>query len=126
MRIQQAVRSFLRRYRLTFDGCLFLILLIASLCVQVNIGPRSITIPIVFAAAAISFPLGFFRMWQRWQNHKAWVASREARLRADIAALQKPLGDPNCAHSARSPHIRCAVNPGGPCEGCPDFQKLSS
>ena len=27
----------------------------------------------------------------------------------------------SCRHNARSPHLRCAVNPTGPCDGCPDF-----
>ncbi|WP_242024247.1 DUF6464 family protein [Trichocoleus sp. FACHB-591] len=122
MRIQQAIRSFVRHYRLTFDGYLLLVILIFYLCVRFNIGPRSITVPIALGAAAICFPLGVFRTWERWQNHKAWIAAREARLRADVEALQKSLGDPNCSHSARSPHVRCAVNPEGPCEGCPDFK----
>ena len=124
MRIHQAIRSFVRRYRLNFDAYLLLVMLIASFCVQFNIGPRSITVPIAVGAIAISFPLGVFRTWERWQNHKAWVAAREAQLRADVEALRKPLGDPNCAHSARSPHLRCTVNPAGPCETCSDFKDL--
>ncbi|MGD1952248.1 MAG: DUF6464 family protein [Leptolyngbyaceae cyanobacterium] len=28
------------------------------------------------------------------------------------------IGDITCQLNARSPHIRCAVNPTGPCEGC--------
>ena len=28
------------------------------------------------------------------------------------------LGDPACRYSAKPPHLRCAVNPNGPCKGC--------
>jgi Family of unknown function (DUF6464) len=28
------------------------------------------------------------------------------------------IGDISCQYNARSGHIRCAVNPTGPCEGC--------
>ncbi|UFP96080.1 DUF6464 family protein [Gloeobacter morelensis] len=28
------------------------------------------------------------------------------------------IGDPTCRFNARSPLIRCAQNPGGPCDGC--------
>lgn len=34
---------------------------------------------------------------------------------------RKALGDPTCNNSANSPHLRCAVNPCGPCEGCADY-----
>ena len=30
-----------------------------------------------------------------------------------------PIGDIDCIYNARSSHLRCAVNPDGPCEGCP-------
>jgi hypothetical protein len=32
------------------------------------------------------------------------------------------LGDPTCLNNAKSAHLRCAVNPCGPCEGCKDYQ----
>ena len=28
------------------------------------------------------------------------------------------IGDITCDHNARSPYLRCAVNPMGPCDGC--------
>lgn len=31
------------------------------------------------------------------------------------------IGDINCQYNARSPHLRCAINPSGPCEGCSHF-----
>jgi|GEM_PF-3015816 len=32
------------------------------------------------------------------------------------------IGNTNCAFNANSFHIRCAVNPSGPCEGCQHFE----
>ena len=36
--------------------------------------------------------------------------------------LHLPIGNTACTHNAESPHLRCAVNPCGPCEGCPEFE----
>ncbi|MEN9208813.1 MAG: DUF6464 family protein [Thermostichus sp. DG02_2_bins_29] len=33
------------------------------------------------------------------------------------------IGDPTCRYNAHSPELRCAVNPYGPCEGCPHYEK---
>lgn len=43
-------------------------------------------------------------------KEKSWVAG------------QWILGDATCEFNARSPLIRCAVNPEGPCEGCRQYQ----
>jgi hypothetical protein len=32
------------------------------------------------------------------------------------------IGNVSCRYNARSPYIRCAVNPGGLCEGCREYQ----
>jgi hypothetical protein len=29
----------------------------------------------------------------------------------------------SCDHNARSPHLRCTINPTGPCDGCLDFTR---
>ena len=34
------------------------------------------------------------------------------------------IGDLSCQFNARSPHLRCAVNPSGPCHGCIAYQAL--
>ncbi len=34
------------------------------------------------------------------------------------------IGDLSCQFNARSPHLRCAVNPSGPCNGCITYQAL--
>jgi hypothetical protein len=33
------------------------------------------------------------------------------------------IGDFTCRFNARSSHIRCAINPFGPCEGCSHYQQ---
>lgn len=35
------------------------------------------------------------------------------------------IGDITCQYNARSELLRCAVNPEGPCEGCPEYQPIS-
>jgi hypothetical protein len=39
---------------------------------------------------------------------------------------QKPhsIGDVTCKWNARSPYLRCAINPSGECQGCKDYEKL--
>ncbi len=32
------------------------------------------------------------------------------------------IGDISCRFNARSPYMRCAVNPCGSCEGCPHYE----
>jgi len=32
------------------------------------------------------------------------------------------IGDLSCRFNAYSPHLRCAVNPTGPCEGCRQYE----
>src|SRR6476646_1360350 len=43
----------------------------------------------------------------------------QAGIEARFEATQKFLGDSDCNYSARSPNVRWAINPIGPCEGCP-------
>ncbi|MDX2231965.1 MAG: DUF6464 family protein [Leptolyngbyaceae cyanobacterium bins.349] len=35
-----------------------------------------------------------------------------------VEGLGYIVGDLSCQYNARSPHLRCAVNPSGPCQGC--------
>jgi hypothetical protein len=35
---------------------------------------------------------------------------------------KKIVGNPDCRFNARSPHLRCAINPCGPCDGCQEFE----
>lgn len=34
------------------------------------------------------------------------------------------IGNPDCRHNARSPFLRCAIRPLGPCEGCFQFEAV--
>ena len=36
------------------------------------------------------------------------------------------IGDTHCRFNAKSEILRCAVNPGGPCEGCRFYEPLTS
>lgn len=62
-------------------------------------------------------------------------AAREAAVSRGLQNLPLPpelyditagggqtIGDGTCRFNARSPLIRCAVNPQGPCQGCPHYQ----
>ena len=44
------------------------------------------------------------------------------RGRAERFGWTRTIGNTACANNAESPHLRCAVNPCGPCEGCPEFE----
>ncbi len=35
------------------------------------------------------------------------------------------IGNPDCKNNAMHPTLRCAINPSGPCDGCPDFRKTT-
>ena len=36
------------------------------------------------------------------------------------------IGDNTCVNNARSPYIRCAINPEGPCDDCQHYEKRQS
>lgn len=62
---------------------------------------------------------------QRWET-----GLRQARNRVSSTPNHQTrvnryptyIGDLSCAYNARSPHMRCAVNPSGPCQNCLDYQ----
>ncbi len=33
------------------------------------------------------------------------------------------IGDISCRNNAKSPYLRCAINPGGPCEDCSHYEQ---
>ena len=33
------------------------------------------------------------------------------------------IGDISCRNNAKSPYLRCAINPSGPCEDCPNYEE---
>ena len=48
------------------------------------------------------------------------------RIWADVADAANAIGDLRCKNSARSPVLRCSINPVGPCEGCLHFEDRKS
>jgi hypothetical protein len=43
-----------------------------------------------------------------------------------IEGLGYIIGDLSCLYNACSPYIRCAINPGGLCDGCRDYRSKNS
>jgi hypothetical protein len=52
----------------------------------------------------------------------AWASSPSPPSRIEIPP--HTIGDTSCANNAKSPFLRCAVNPCGPCEGCKDYESI--
>ncbi len=76
------------------------------------------------------------KLKQRWQ-----ARLRRARLMTDSHRREElsryyydnepieeryAIGDVSCHYNARSPYIRCAVNPSGPCTDCPHYKSKES
>lgn len=40
----------------------------------------------------------------------------------DVTQRKFFIGEISCRNNARSPHLRCAINPSGPCEGCLHYE----
>lgn len=52
-----------------------------------------------------------------------YVQTAERPDEKSFVAGRWVIGDANCRYNARSELLRCAVNPEGPCEGCPHFDR---
>jgi len=69
------------------------------------------------------------------QTRERLRAAMEATARREAQTSQMPpeqqyiegigylIGDITCQYNARSAYIRCAVNPAGPCDGCPYYEQ---
>lgn len=55
------------------------------------------------------------RVDSRFLQGMMWTHSQELKSQA--------IGDTTCLNNANSKHLRCAVNPSGPCEGCKFYEK---
>ncbi|MGB7086835.1 MAG: DUF6464 family protein [Phormidesmis sp.] len=86
------------------------------------------------APAILSLVIGIYsrRQFQQSLHLAADYAARE-RFRQFQTRPRHPdehyvegmglvIGDITCQLNARSPFIRCAPNPSGPCEGCRDYE----
>ena len=69
---------------------------------------------------------------QRWQNslrRQRFMASQRPSMVIYLPANYEDLevyagfiGEASCRFNARSPYLRCAVNPEGPCETCRHYE----
>lgn len=57
--------------------------------------------------------------YYRYQRSNFEQSVNEHNQSVDIATI----GETSCIYNARSPYIRCAINPTGPCVGCKYYQK---
>ncbi|MDJ1184196.1 DUF6464 family protein [Roseofilum casamattae] len=70
------------------------------------------------------------RQEQLLQAHRRRpLRSPRERLLADLPTdssrtieLSATIGDTTCQYNARSPYLRCAINPMGPCEQCCHYE----
>ena len=97
------------------------------------------TIVLLIFALGLLPPListwGSFRANQRVQR-RLWLAMESApNQRLSVLIHHHPdeqyiegvgymIGDISCRLNARSPYLRCAVNPLGPCEACQQYQSI--
>ena len=115
--LQQSARALIRHNNYCLISIMF-----ANLCLALQAGSPSLLTGIVVSSSLLYLPLSLLNLWWQWQQYKARLEQLNAEFRAQfIASHTKPLGHPHCLYSARSLHLRCAVHPHGPCEGCLDF-----
>jgi len=56
---------------------------------------------------------------QRWETRLTQIRNRARPTDYPIPVRRAyGVGDLNCVYNARSPYLRCAVNPSGPCHNC--------
>lgn len=94
----------------------------------------ALTIVIGLTPAAISLFLCLHSRRQVQQSiHLAANYASQERFRRFSGRMRNPdthfvegmglvIGDVTCQLNARSPFIRCAPNPSGPCEGCHEYE----
>lgn len=104
-----------------------------------------------FTVAGLVFG-GFFALvahWD-WKRYQAIKHDQDLVARDDIQAIARiwriggagitvdefssalnnfcsshhSIGDVGCKWNARSPYLRCTINPSGECEGCRDYEKV--
>jgi hypothetical protein len=68
----------------------------------------------------------YMRMNSQTQTNMAAVATRlKALPPADMTCIDGygyVIGKISCKYNARSPYIRCTVNPSGPCQDCRHYE----
>ena len=70
------------------------------------------------------------RTRERFRAARLYVGSRRIATRSSqpeeqyIEGVGYIIGDLTCKFNARSPTIRCAVNPVGPCKNCSQYESI--
>jgi hypothetical protein len=79
---------------------------------------------LVLALVPVGISLwGVHRSGRRYRAHLQHIRQTPVR---PVAAYASPavgliIGDISCRYNARSPYLRCTVNPLGPCKTCRDY-----
>jgi len=70
---------------------------------------------------------------QRWQTRLRQIRTVTTHRPRASVTLPDPnyeletrnyfIGELSCRFNARSPYLRCAINPSGPCENCLHYEK---
>lgn len=78
----------------------------------------------VFGERQVEIPESFESLRQGFELIASTPLVTAQEMRQSLADMFKPraIGDTTCRNNARSPYIRCAVNPCGPCEGCGSYE----
>ncbi len=74
--------------------------------------------PLDILALRIQRDRAYKQFLQKWRRDI--VLLRQQRM-GNFGPL---IGDLTCQFNAQSAYLRCAVNPMGPCEGCPHYQRI--
>lgn len=95
-----------------------------------------LSLVLIFALALMPLLISLVvlrRIKRRWQarlrridaigSYRLQLPSRQSFSDEAFEVRDYFIGDLSCRYNARSPYVRCAVNPDGPCEGCLDYQQ---
>lgn len=85
---------------------------------------RLLLLAVLFLGLSASVFYGLWR-WQRKLNRQAdddSFVDFQQTLRLEGGLGSGMIGDWSCVYNARSPLLRCAVNPAGPCSGCAHYK----
>lgn len=66
------------------------------------------------------------RAKRRWESNLRRVRNRVEQLNYDPGHQARvrtytTIGDLSCKYNARSPYLRCAINPSGQCQNCQHY-----
>ena len=97
-----------------------------SLTVEVLLRFSRINSPVWISIAARrlcteDYPVAFFILSVTEQTVPPSSSNSGHQISGTIPAFDALLGDATCIYNAKSPYLRCVVNPYGPCDGCPDY-----